>query len=91
MSEEEIKEKMQQQRSDYYGSKYSEHVFGAVGGKVSKLEKDTTKEEEMEEFDAKHFWKDVNENEDNYKKKQTLSKSSLTRKVIKQEVSRGRS
>lgn len=73
MSDDEFREKLKDNRNDYFGSKYSEHVFGSSGGKVSKLEKDTSKEEEMEAFDAKHFWKDVNENENNYMKKQTLT------------------
>lgn len=72
MAEKNISERMQEKRSDYMGSKYSEHLFGQSGGKVSKLDADNSKEEKMEEFSAQQFWKDVNEN--NYQKKQTLSK-----------------
>ena len=63
-----IVNKLNLNREDYMGSKYSEHLFGKSGGSVTKLES----EKEKDEFTEKQFWRDVDSSGD-YSKKQTLS------------------
>jgi hypothetical protein len=62
-----IQDKLKENRSDYYGSKFSEHIFEQ--GKVT----DSNKKELDEEMNTKMFWNDI-DIENDYNKKNTLSK-----------------
>jgi hypothetical protein len=63
-------EKLQENRSDYYGSKYSEHLFGKSGGSVT----DPNAVDNSDDISTKQFWKDIDQEKDDYTKKQNLSK-----------------
>ncbi len=65
-SDENISNKLQETRKDYFGSKYSEHVHGKQGGKIT----DSSKTSDPDEVSIKQFWKEVEENE-SYKRKMT--------------------
>ncbi len=67
-SNENLTNKLQESRKDYFGSKYSEHLHGKSGGRVTDTSKTTNDEEEMA---IKQFWKDVEQNE-SYKRKMTF-------------------
>jgi hypothetical protein len=69
-SNDNISSKLQETRRDYFGSKYSEHVHGKYGGKVTDTSRVGGDEEEMA---IKQFWKEVELNE-SYKKKMTFGK-----------------
>jgi hypothetical protein len=63
---------------DYMGSKYSEHVFGAQGGKVT----DVTDSQQQKQYDNKVkdlFWKEYLDEARSYDKPQTMSISILNR------------
>ena len=66
-SDENISNKLRETRKDYFGSKYSEHVHGKQGGKIT----DTSKTSDPDEASIKQFWKEVEENE-SYKRKMTF-------------------
>ena len=67
-SNENLTNKLQETRKDYFGSKYSEHLHGKYGGRVTDTSKTTNDEEEIA---IKQFWRDVEQNE-SYKRKMTF-------------------
>ncbi len=63
---------------DYMGSKYSEHLFGAQGGKVT----DIPDSKDQKQYDNKVkdlFWKDYLDEARSYNKPTTMSISKLNR------------
>ncbi len=59
--------KLQEGRQDYFGSKYSEHVHGKYGGRVT----DTSKTTDEDDQSIKQFWQEVEQN-DSFKRKMTI-------------------
>lgn len=65
---------LKQNRDEYYGSKYSEHLTGSQKGSITSPERNFN-ERQQDNFEEKGFWREL-DNED-YTKKQTFSKYSL--------------
>ena len=68
-SDDNLSNKLQESRKDYFGNKYSEHVHGKDGGRIT----DSSKTSEGDEVSIKQFWKEVEQNE-SYKRKMTYGK-----------------
>ena len=66
-----LEDKMNEKRQDYFGSKYSEHVFGSKEGSITSPERNEA-EKERDNFEEKGFWSEVDQ--EDYTKKQTYSK-----------------
>lgn len=77
-SNENISDKLQESRKDYFGSKYSEHLHGKHGGRVTDTSKTGRDEEEMA---IKQFWSEVEQNE-SYKRKMTFGTNYINLKII---------
>ncbi len=65
-----ISDKLNENRNDYYGSKYSEHVF-----KDGKVTDPNSSNSNPEDFSAKQFWSDIDK--EDYMKKQSLSNDCI--------------
>ncbi len=61
---------LKQNRDEYYGSKYSEHLSGSQKGSITSPERNLN-EKQQDNFEEKGFWREL-DNED-YTKRQTFS------------------
>jgi hypothetical protein len=66
-------EKLKEKRKDYYGSKYSQHVFNT--GNVPQIQQEE-EDKRLDDISTQQFWKDMDRN-NAYGKKHTLRKIQI--------------
>jgi hypothetical protein len=72
MNENNLTNKIQDTRKEYYGSKYSEHLFGESGGRITDTSPNNLDEGELDNLQNKRFWDEVEKND--YQKMRTMGK-----------------